>query len=97
MLVHLALRMGFKVFATEVNMGKVNKAVEMGAVSSMPHPTFELQTEHLTVLWHSNGVAAVFECAGSNITASLATAAAPRGSENCSSGTFRKASNLSAP
>jgi L-iditol 2-dehydrogenase len=43
-------------------------------------PTAE-QNEILAKIWEENDVVAVFECAGSAYTASLVTAAAPRGSE----------------
>jgi L-iditol 2-dehydrogenase len=43
--------------------------------------SIEEQAHFLNKIWEENEVVAVFECAGSAFTASLATAAAPRGSE----------------
>lgn len=81
LLSHLALSLGYKVFVTEINAEKVNMALAMGAISAGVSGTLEEQTRRLSSLWLDNDVAAVFECAGSAFTASLATGAAPRGSE----------------
>jgi threonine dehydrogenase-like Zn-dependent dehydrogenase len=94
LLAHLALRMGYQVYVTEVNQAKTALAVEMGAESSVPQPDLELQTKHLAALWKTNQVVAVFECAGSSITASLAASAAPRGSEIVLVGLSEKQANF---
>lgn len=94
LLAHLALRMGYKVFVTEVNQSKASMAEAMGAIPSLPQPDFDLQTKHLAALWQTNQVVAVFECAGSNITASLAASAAPRGSEIVLVGLSEKQANF---
>lgn len=75
LLSHLALRLGYGVFVTELNEGKLRMAVEEGAVSA----TGDAQS--LNARWEEHEVAAVFECAGSAATATLAASAAPRGSE----------------
>lgn len=81
LLTHLALRLGYKVFVTEINQEKLNKAVEMGAIPAVATGNLEEQSHVLEKIWLENDVCAVFECAGSPFTASLATNVAPRGSE----------------
>lgn len=81
LLTHLALRLGYKVFVTEINQEKLNKAFEMGAIPAVVSGSLEEQSQVLEKIWLENDVCAVFECAGSAFTASLATDAAPRGSE----------------
>ena len=83
LLTHLALALGYRVFVTERNADKVKIATDLGAESVSPtgESTPAEQSRMLADVWLSNDVCAVFECAGSAITASLATSAAPRGSE----------------
>ena len=81
LLTNLAIKMGYKVFVTEVNQARTALAVKMGAIPTLLQSNLELLASELTNIWRKNKVAAIFECAGSNVTASLATAAAPRGSE----------------
>lgn len=82
LLTHLALSLGYKVLATEINAEKLKMATDMGAIAaSATGSTVEEQAAILTQIWEENDVLAVFECAGSAHTASLAAAAAPRGSE----------------
>ncbi|WP_428663962.1 zinc-dependent alcohol dehydrogenase [Runella sp.] len=81
LLTHLALSLGYKVFVTEISQTKINLAKEMGAVALYPVGDTQTQADFLNAIWEQNQVAAVFECAGTSHTASLATAAAPRGSE----------------
>jgi threonine dehydrogenase-like Zn-dependent dehydrogenase len=72
---HLALRLGYRVLVSELSETKRRKAVGEGAIAAQGDaPT-------LNPLWEAHEVVAVFECAGSAGAASLATAAAPRGSE----------------
>lgn len=73
---HLALALGYKVFVSEINEAKTKMAINMGAFAL---PSGDV--EELAESWENNEVSAVFECAGAAQTASLATAAAPRGSE----------------
>ncbi len=81
LLTHLALSLGYRVFVNELNDAKLKTATDLGATSVSPTGDLEAQTEELSKIWLENNVSAVFECAGSAHTASLATAAAPRGSE----------------
>ncbi|GAB3881029.1 zinc-dependent alcohol dehydrogenase [Spirosoma agri] len=81
LLTHLALSLGFRVYATEVNVAKSRLAQSLGAVALCPSGTPEEQRTLIAQTWLENDVCAVFECAGSAATASLATSAAPRGSE----------------
>ena len=78
---HLALSLGYKVYVTEINKGKMEKAVAMGAIPAVPEGDADAQAAALSSLWETNMVRAIFECAGAAQTASLVTAAAPRGSE----------------
>ncbi|PWK17596.1 L-iditol 2-dehydrogenase/L-gulonate 5-dehydrogenase [Arcicella aurantiaca] len=77
----LALALGYKVFVTEINESKIKMATQLGAIALTPTGDLEAQIEILSNTWESNTVMAIFECAGAAHTASLATAAAPRGSE----------------
>jgi L-iditol 2-dehydrogenase len=81
LLTQLALALGYKVFVTEINQAKVKMATDLGAIPLIPDGDLEAQIEYLAKAWESEMVVAVFECAGAGQTASLATAAAPRGSE----------------
>lgn len=78
---HLALSLGYKVYVTEINKGKMEKAVALGAIPAVPEGDADAQAAALSSLWETNMVRAIFECAGAAQTASLVTAAAPRGSE----------------
>lgn len=81
LLTHLALALGYQVFVTEINEAKLKMAVHMGAIPATAKGSLEEQSQILSKTWSENEVCAVFECAGSDFTASLATAAAPRGSD----------------
>jgi L-iditol 2-dehydrogenase len=78
---HLALAMGYKVYVNELDTDKTKIATDQGAIAVECGGTLEEQISILSRTWLENNVSAVFECAGSATTASLATAAAPRGSE----------------
>lgn len=78
LLTHLALNLGYSVVVSEINEQKLKLATDMGAKSAIQNP---VNPKELEENWKKSGVVAVFECAGSAFTASLATAAAPRGSE----------------
>jgi L-iditol 2-dehydrogenase len=75
LLTHIALAFGYKVWVTDIVNAKLKIATDMGAIAVAGEPN------QLNEIWENNDVVAVFECAGSALTASLATAAAPRGSE----------------
>lgn len=82
LLTHLALSLGYQVFVSELNATKLKTATDLGASPLTPDGrTLYTQAKFLEENWVNNNVSAVFECAGSAHTASLATAAAPRGSE----------------
>jgi L-iditol 2-dehydrogenase len=81
LLTHLATKLGYKVLVSELNEQKRALAEQMGAISVVVSGTFEEQSQKLESIWLEMDVVAVFECAGSDFTASLSTAAAPRGSE----------------
>lgn len=85
---HLALRLGYNVFVSEINQPKLQMAVEEGAIAANG------DADTLNKLWEENEVSAVFECAGSAATASLAAAAAPRGSEIILVGLSEKQANF---
>ena len=81
LLTHLALSLGYQVYVTEINSEKLKMAEEMGAVPISVLGDLQEQSNKLSDIWQNRDVCAVFECAGSAFTASLAAAAAPRGSE----------------
>ncbi len=81
LLCHLAIRLGYKVLVTELNKSKLKIAEEMGAIAVIAQGSLEEQSISISKIWLENDVEAIFECAGSEFTASLATAAAPRGAE----------------
>jgi L-iditol 2-dehydrogenase len=81
LLTHLALSLGYRVFVSEINQEKLNKAIKIGALPAQVVGNLETQANFLSNIWQENNVKAVFECAGSEFTATLAAEAAPRGSE----------------
>jgi L-iditol 2-dehydrogenase len=81
LLTHLGLNLGYRVVVSEINTDKRKMAAAMGAIPLEAEGDLEQQVKQLSKVWQEHKVSAVFECAGSAFTASLATAAAPRGSE----------------
>jgi L-iditol 2-dehydrogenase len=82
LLTHLALSLGYKVFVIEINRKKLKMATDLGAIAANTEGvSLEEQGFNLNKILEKNEVVAVFECAGTAHTASLATAAAPRGSD----------------
>jgi L-iditol 2-dehydrogenase len=81
LLSHLALSLGYKVLVTELNVNKLQIAAGMGAVPAVVSGSADDQVRQLSRLWLDHDVSAIFECAGSAFTVSLATGAAPRGSD----------------
>jgi L-iditol 2-dehydrogenase len=81
LLTHLALALGYRVFATELNQNKIKLAENMGAIPMLAEGDLDQQSKTLEKQWLQHNVCAVFECAGSAFTASLVTAATPRGAE----------------
>lgn len=94
LLTHLAVSLGYKVLVTEISEKKLAIAKEFGATIASPNGDAASQSIELANIWETNEVVAVFECAGLNITASLATAAAPRGSEIILVGLSEKLANF---
>jgi threonine dehydrogenase-like Zn-dependent dehydrogenase len=94
LLTHLALRLGYEVFVTEINQAKLQMAVDMGAKHIKTTGSLEEQSGELAQNWLKNDVVAVFECAGSAFTASLVAGAAPRGSEIVLVGLSEKAATF---
>jgi L-iditol 2-dehydrogenase len=89
LLAQLALALGYRVLVTEINAHKLKMATDLGAIATNDLQNTqntegvftEDQSIVLAKIWEENDVVAIFECAGSAYTASLVTAAAPRGSE----------------
>jgi L-iditol 2-dehydrogenase len=81
LLSHLALSLGFKVFVSELDSEKLSLATQEGALVVEATGSLEEQISEMAKAWLANEVVAVFECAGSAFTASLAAGAAPRGAE----------------
>jgi L-iditol 2-dehydrogenase len=79
LLTHLAIAFGYKVMVTEVNPSKLKIAKELGAIDACEG--LAITNETLADKWNHHNAVAIFECAGSDHSVSLATAAAPRGSE----------------
>lgn len=75
LLMDLALSLGYRVFVTEINPQKIETAIKLGAIHTKG------PAEELNTIWEKEQVMAVFECGGSAKTVTLATEAAPRGSE----------------
>ncbi|MFX0557839.1 zinc-dependent alcohol dehydrogenase [Maribacter sp. CXY002] len=73
LLAHVALSLGYKVYVTEINDGKLRLAESMGAVS--------VASEKLKAVWADADVVSIFECAGAVTTVNMALENAPRGSE----------------
>jgi L-iditol 2-dehydrogenase len=81
LLTHAALAFGYKVLVSDIVDSKVKMAVEIGAEFILDgYAAIEDTTIMETVLRESE-VSAVFECAGTGKTASLAIKAAPRGAD----------------
>jgi L-iditol 2-dehydrogenase len=78
---HLALKLGYRVLVSEINENKRALAIDLGAEAIITKGNLDEQSLFLAKEWLQNDVVAVFECAGSDFTASLCAAAAPRGSE----------------
>ncbi len=91
---HIALALGYRVLVTEISSAKVALAKSLGAVPLCSTGTLAEQSNILAETWLQEDVSAVFECAGAAATASLATAAAPRGSEIVLVGLSEKAATF---
>lgn len=94
LLARLAVRLGYGVFVTEMNPEKIEFAASFGALPTGFSSDYETQVKELSDVWTANEVCAVFECAGSAVTASLVAASAPRGSEIVLVGLSEKQANF---
>jgi threonine dehydrogenase-like Zn-dependent dehydrogenase len=79
LLTHIALSLGYRVLVTELMEPKIRKAVGMGAEFVRGGNNTEETVEKLESVFREEEVVALFECAGSEISATIAIAAAPRG------------------
>lgn len=77
LLTHLALRLGYRVLVSELKEHKNRQAIAMGAKPVTEAGSVDTFSAELL----RENVSAVFECAGSEFTASLAVAVAPRGTQ----------------
>ena len=75
LITHLALKLGYGVLVSEQKPEKLALATSWGAKA------VKAEQETLNQAWENAEVECIFECAGSETTASLVTAAAPRGSQ----------------
>jgi threonine dehydrogenase-like Zn-dependent dehydrogenase len=75
LLCQFALRLGYIVFASDINEAKRHRACALGA-----NVVDSSQSLELAATWRAHHVQYVFECAGAPQTASMAIAHAPRGS-----------------
>lgn len=80
LITQLALRLGYKVLVIEINESKLRLAAAMGAVPFLSSNSEETLLK-LAEACKDHHVSSLFECGGSEVTVSLATSIAPRGSE----------------
>jgi L-iditol 2-dehydrogenase len=81
LLTHAAVTFGYRVLVTDLVDVKIRMAEEMGARRVQGSRSTGEKAENLEVAFREAGVAAVFECAGSGKSASMAIEAAPRGAD----------------
>ncbi|MGW8315256.1 MAG: zinc-dependent alcohol dehydrogenase [Bacteroidales bacterium] len=81
LLTHTALSFGYRVLVSEVVESKIRMAEKMGAEIVHLDVASADQGASLEKKYEEAGVAAVFECAGSGKSATLAIQAAPRGAD----------------
>jgi len=79
LLTHVAISLGYKVLVTELVESKIRKAVDMGAIFVEGGKTLKETAEIYESVFQNEEVHTVFECAGSEKSASLAIESAPRG------------------
>jgi 2-desacetyl-2-hydroxyethyl bacteriochlorophyllide A dehydrogenase len=73
LLIQAAIAQGIRVLAHDKLDGKLELALELGAVMSA--------SQDVTTLWREEGVSTVFECAGAASTVELALGSIPRGGQ----------------
>ena len=81
LLTHVAISLGYRVFVSEIVQSKIDIAVKMGAILLSSGKSENDSVSQLEEACEKEEVVTVFECAGSNKTASLAIEMAPRGAE----------------
>jgi L-iditol 2-dehydrogenase len=79
LLTHIALSLGYKVLFADLVESKINKAIEMGAIFIKGGNSLKVTAEIYESVFKNEDVAVLFECAGSDISATLAIKSAPRG------------------
>jgi L-iditol 2-dehydrogenase len=79
LLTHIALNLGYRVLVTELVQSKIDKAVQMGAVSVKGGESPGQSAGILESAFQREEITGLFECAGSERSATLAIEAAPRG------------------
>ena len=79
LLTHLAISLGYKVIVAELIESKIRKAVDMGAIFVKGGDTTEETAAIYESVYHKEEVKVLFECAGSEESAAIAVASAPRG------------------
>ncbi len=78
---HIAMSLGYRVFVTDPVRLKVESAVKQGAVPVNAGSDYKENIKNLQCICQNEDVKSVFECAGSEKSASLAIAMAPPGTE----------------
>jgi L-iditol 2-dehydrogenase len=81
LITQLALKLGYKVFVIDINETNLQIAATMGAIPIYVSNQQEKLIDEIADTLLQNNVAAVFECAGAENTASFVLSIAPRGSE----------------
>jgi len=79
LLTHIALKLGYRVLVTELVQSKIDRAVQMGAVFVKGGGSPEETSGILESTFQKEEITALFECAGSERSATLAIETAPRG------------------
>ena len=81
LLTHISLSLGYRVLVTELVESKIKKAVVIGAIFVQGGKSPDETSEIYESVFQNEDVVAVFECAGSEKSASLAIESAPRDAE----------------
>ncbi len=79
LITHIAIKLGYRVLVTEISDSKVEIATKMGAIAL--HVSGNIPEDQIAQTCQEEGVKTVFECAGSDVTATMAIQLAPRGAE----------------
>jgi threonine dehydrogenase-like Zn-dependent dehydrogenase len=79
LLTHIAISLGYKVIIAELIESKIKKSVDMGAIFVKGANTKEETATRYQSVFQKEEVKVLFECAGSEDSAEIAIASAPRG------------------